>query len=429
MADIEKGELFSPELQKEIKSRFAHIDTDPEKGKRLFFENSGGSLRLKAAANIRAQIDEFPDCPERGHERAKYLKKFQLQGISDIMDVVFDAKDGALITELTASQTMFQMVGAILENVEGGNAVTSELDHPSAYDAVKYYCKKTGKEFRSVPASKVTGGIEVEEILKYVDKDTCLLNIIFASNITGRINDMEAIIKAVREVNPEIYVVTDAVQHTPHNVYSVSELGLDGVNFAPYKFFGTRGSGFAYVSDRVAKLPHRKVLARPDDIWELGTPCPSNFAAFTEVVNYVCWLGEHFTDSDNRREKYVAGMQHIHLQERALLDRLLNGTESVPGLRHINGVHVYCDVPSLKNRDLIIAMGINGLHWTDAVAEYQKRNVTVFDRVAPSPFSTRIVNAIGYDGAIRVSPLHCHDTNDIDLFLQITAEIAKEFSK
>ena len=31
---------------------------------------------------------------------------------------------------------------------------------------------------------------------------------------------------------------------------------------------------------------------------------------------------------------------------------------------------------------------------------------------------------LGITGCIRVSPLHCHDTSDIDDFLRVTAEIA-----
>ena len=38
---------------------------------------------------------------------------------------------------------------------------------------------------RVVPANKLTGGIDPDEVVKYVDKDTCLLSIMSASNISG----------------------------------------------------------------------------------------------------------------------------------------------------------------------------------------------------------------------------------------------------
>ena len=216
MENYEHGLLFDPALSAEIKERFCYVDADPEFGKRLFFENSGGSLRLKASVEEQAKYQAFPDCPERVHARSKELKRIQLRGIDDVMHVVFGASGGALLTEMTASQCMFQMVGAILENCPGTNAVTSVLEHPSAFDAVKYYCEKTGKEFRVAQANPKTGGIDPEEIRRVVDKDTCLLSVMYASNITGTIMDMEGIVRAAREINPDIYIVTDAVQHAPH---------------------------------------------------------------------------------------------------------------------------------------------------------------------------------------------------------------------
>lgn len=429
MQNYSHGLLFSPELSKEIKDKFYYVDEDPEFGRRLFFENSGGSLRLKDSVQEQAKYQAFADCPERSHARSRELKKIQLKGIDDIMKVIMGADDGALITEMTASQAMFQMVGAILENVEGDSAVTSVLEHPSAFDAVKYYCNKTGKEFRVAQANPKTGGIDVDEIRRVVTPGTCLLSIMYASNITGTIMDMEAIVKAAREINPNIYIISDAVQHAPHALMDVSALKLDGLNFAPYKFFGTRGMGYAYVSDRVAKLPHRKILQRPEDVWELGSPTPGNFAAMSAVVDYVCWIGSHFTDKSERRELYGVGMEHIHLQERALLWRMLEGSKEVPGLRHIPGVQIYVDTDDLSCRDLIVAMSIDGIGMTECVAEYQKRGVTVFERVNTSVYSKRIVEAIGIEGAIRVSPLHCHTVEDIDRYLEITAELAREYAK
>ncbi len=145
MENYEHGLLFDPALSAEIKERFCYVDADPEFGKRLFFENSGGSLRLKASVEEQAKYQAFPDCPERVHARSKELKRIQLRGIDDVMHVVFGASGGALLTEMTASQCMFQMVGAILENCPGTNAVTSVLEHPSAFDAVKYYCERPAR--------------------------------------------------------------------------------------------------------------------------------------------------------------------------------------------------------------------------------------------------------------------------------------------
>lgn len=424
--NTEHGILFPDEYQKHLKEQFFYADRDPVYGPRLFFENSGGSLRLKAALEAKEAAERFPDCPERNYARGLKLEQYVSEGTREILETVFGAKSGALVTELTASQTMFQIVDVILDHIKWGkNAVTSCLEHPSAHDAVEYACKKTGREFREVPANKITGGIDPDEVMKYVDKDTCLVSIMAASNISGNIMDIKEITRRVREVNPDIYVITDTVQHAPHAVIDVEDWGVDAANIAPYKFFGVRGCGYAYVSDRVASMMHHKLTFKDPDVWALGTPAPGNFAAMLAVIDYVCSIGERYCHSADKRTLFTEGMTRIHLQERALLYRMLEGTPEVPGLRHIPNVEVYVDMEDLTWKDLIVAMGIRGIDYIPCVIEYMKRGVTVFERVRSSMYSRRIIDTLGIPGAIRVSPLHCHGTDDIDRFLRITKEIAE----
>ena len=203
--NTEHGSLFPVEYQEHLKSQFCYADTDPLYGPRLFFENSGGSLRLRAAVEAKAACEQFPDCPERNYARGLKLAHYVSEGTKEILEIVFGAKSGALVTELSASQTMFQIVDVILENIKWGkNAVTSCLEHPSAHDAVEYACSKTGREFREVPANPKTGGIDVDEVMKYVDQDTCLVSIMAASNISGNIMDIKELVRRVIEVIPEI---------------------------------------------------------------------------------------------------------------------------------------------------------------------------------------------------------------------------------
>ena len=107
-----------------------------------------------------------------------------------------------------------------------------------------------------------------------------------------------------------------------------------------------------------------------------------------------------------------------------MLHRMLEGSREAKGLRYIDGVTVFADTNDLTRRDLIVAMCIDGMDLTETVAEYQRRGVTVYERIDTSIYSKRIVEAIGIKGAIRVSPLHCHGTEDIDKFLKITEEMS-----
>lgn len=421
--DYPQGLLFSKELQQQVRDRFCNVDADSF-GPRAFFENSGGALRLKACAETAMKVDTHPDCPGRHQKQADIQGTYVEQGYADLR-TIFGSQKGSIITYLSASQVMFNIIGAIAASVPGKNMVVSVLEHPSGFDSVQYYADRYGLELRVMQSNPATGGIDVSEVERLVDQDTVLLSCMYSCNITGAINDIPAFVKAARAIKPDLYIVVDAVQHVPHGVVDVDALGIDAMDFAPYKFFGLRGSGIGWVSDRCAVLPHNRILCYSKDTWELGSTAPHLFANYSAIVDYVCWLGSQFLESDNRRELFVEGMHRIELQERALLYRALEGTDELPGLRKIPGITVHCDNPDLTQRDFILPISFANMDVTSAVEEYVKRGVYVFERKAPSHYSKRIVESFGLDGVIRVSPIHCNSPEEIDQFLRASMEIAK----
>jgi len=421
--DYPQGLLFSDEMQQMVRDCFHNTDSDSF-GKRVFFENSGGSLRLKSCIQAVQDIDTHPDCPGRHQQQADVLDAVVKKGYSDIR-IIFNTQKGSIATCLSASQVMFNIVGAIAENVPGSNMVVSVLEHPSAFDSVQYYAEKMGLELRVLQSNPLTGGIDAEEIKRKVDKDTVLLSCMYSCNITGAVNDIPSMVAEAREIKPDIYIVVDAVQHAPHGLIDLSKLEIDAMDIAPYKFFASRGSGIGWLSERCAKLPHNRILCYSKDTWELGSTAPHQFAGYSAIVDHVCWIGSQYIQSDERRILFEEGMHRIELQERGLLHRALDGAGELPGLRSIKGATVHCDNPDLTKRDFILPITFDNLDVTSAVKEYVKRGVYVFERKAPSHYSKRIVESFGLDGVIRVSPIHCNSPEEIDTFLRATLEIVK----
>src|SRR5262245_7593421 len=131
--DIDQGQAFPAELSRQVKDRFHHVDHDFMGRRRLYFENAGGSLRLKAVLEAVAQVDAVPDSAERIHGVATWLKQVQTRGIADVR-LLLNASGGTVHASLTASGAMFDMVRAVAEHVPGDNIVTTVLEHPSSYD-------------------------------------------------------------------------------------------------------------------------------------------------------------------------------------------------------------------------------------------------------------------------------------------------------
>ncbi|MBF4694440.1 aminotransferase class V-fold PLP-dependent enzyme [Fusibacter ferrireducens] len=424
MGLVKNAGLFSSEMTSDIKGKFFYVDYDNNGEKRLFFENAGGSLRLKSAVEADARYAAYPDCPERIHDIALMLKGVQKKGIEDVR-LLLNAHDGNILVTYTASIAMYNMVRAVVENNPGQNVVTTCLEHPSSYDACQYYAERTGKTFKAVSANRTSGRIEVDEVLKHIDAETCLLSVMYASNLSGAIMDIETLVQEVKKINPNTYIIVDAVQHAPHGLIDLQKTPVDGLNFAPYKFFGNRGVAYAYVSERLSTLSHDKLIARADNDWELGSPTPSDYAAMTEIVNYLCWIGNQFKpELIDRRALIVEGITRIKKQEQALLELMLNGTEAQKGLRDIKGVTVHFDTDDFEKRDLILSLSFDKMDCTTATIKYREKGVIVYERVATSLYSKRMLEAFDLEGVLRVSPLHCHDITDVVTFLRATEALA-----
>ena len=421
-----QGLLMPAELTQQIRDKYYYVDVDPfTNKKRLFFDNSGGSLRLKAASEAFQKVDDLPNCGGHGGKASDYLDSLRVKACED-MATMFNADGGCIMTSMTASIIIFDVSEAIVQNVPGTNVVTTELEHPSAFDGSQVPAERYGKELRVAKTDPRTGSIPIENILKLIDKDTCLLSVIMTSNITGAILDIETLAREARKIKSDLYIICDSVQHTPHGLTDMKNWGLDCVNFAPYKFGGPRGLGVGWLSERVMNLPHRKLIREVQSNWEMGGCAPAMYAALSAIFDYVCWVGSQFTDSTDRRALYVEGMTRITLHERALLDRMLHGGDGTPGLLAIPGVKVAVEMDDLTQRDLIVPIVFDNMSCEEAARAYEAAGVVVHERTDSSLYSARQVNSIGLHGIVRVSPLHCHTYSDIDEFLKITAELAKK---
>ena len=407
-----------------IRSRFLNVDRDFTGQRRLFFDNAGGSLRLKAAEEAFSRADSIPDCSEHSNRIAKYLDEIERRGRKDLLECVFNASGGVLYPSYSASQIMMELCRVFAESAKGTNVAVTALEHPSAFDGMKLYAGLHGREFRVAQVNPATSGVDAESIIELIDKDTAVLSCMYASNISGFIFEVERIFKAARKINPDILILCDAVQHAPHAVLDFNAIGADALVFAPYKFFGVRGFSIACLSERAASLPHLRLLAKPNDEWSLGSPAPGHYAAISEIVSYVMWLGGGEADAlGDRRTLFTRGMELIASHEREMLSLALEGVGGEPGLRHIPRVTVKMDGSPLDRRDFIIGLEFANMGCEKAVAEYEKRDVIVFERTATSLYSRRMVEAFGSPGVVRVSPLHVHGPDDIAHFLHVTREM------
>lgn len=201
----------------------------------------------------------IPDCSERHHKMALYLQSIEEAGKDDVR-TIFNVRGGSIVTSLTASQAMFSMVCAVAENIPGRNIVTSILEHPSAYDAASYYAEKTGKELCVAKSNAVTGGVDVEAITSLIDQDTCLLSVMYTSNISGAIYDIPEIIRNARERSLLYHMLEGTKQHKGLRHMERVHVFMDGPDLTKRDLI--IGIGFDHVgfADVVREYEKRDVI-------------------------------------------------------------------------------------------------------------------------------------------------------------------------
>lgn len=412
-------EFFPKDLQNKLRNQFYFLDEDLNGNKRIFFENAGGALRLKNAVEKYVEVSKIPDSPVRDYDIAQMINQDITDGKKDI-SMLLNAEGGEIAISLTASKIIFEMITVAAINLPKGNIVTTSIEHPSSYDACEFSSQQYGHELRVAKADHSTGSVFLEELLSHIDEDTRIVSLILTSNITGGMHDLEKYTKAIHERNSEAIIIVDAVQGAPHELIDLSKCHVDGINIAPYKMFGLRGVGFAWLSNRLACMPHHRLLATAETNWDLGSATPAHYASFSKIVDYICEIGMYYIGENDRRTLIEEGMNRIKLQEQAILNRLLNGSETIQGTKQLNNVMIHFEKENGIDQDLILAMTFSNISNNSAVEVYKNNNIQVFARETSSHYSKRILESVGLDSLVRVSPIHVHNSEDVDEFLRVT---------
>ena len=415
--DYGKG-LYSPKLMKEIRSRFLYVDRDPYSGKRIYLEAASGSLRPRSVIEAMAKETCLPDQQGRANPGSAHSVEVTAKGIEDLM-IFFGAKSGQTIPGWSSSHVIYRITNAVLSSIPGTNVVTTGLDHASVRSAVTQFAGKYGKEERIAEPNRETGSIELGTIYEKIDKDTCFLAVIHTSNVTGEVYDVKTIAQEARKIKPDLYIMVDGVQYSPSDLIDVEEIGADAYVFAPYKNYGVKGCGYAHVSDRLAKLPHWKYIFKPETSWDLGGVEHQSYAAWSAVVDYLCWLGGHFTDSADRRAQVVAAMQSIKAHSTGLLSTLMYGTDKMAGFKEMKHVTVYGMEEDLSSRACLVGFNLEGIESTKGCELYREKQIRLH---APGqdPFFAAMLKQLGISSFIRLSACHYNTPEEIELFLKAT---------
>ncbi len=410
-----------PGLMDQVRERFAQVDTCPEQGPRIFFENAGGALTLKSVVEVSKKYAEIPDNQGRDNVASRALVDAINKSKQDAK-LFLNASSGQVFVGESGTELLFRLISnAVIETPESGNVLGTTLEHPASRSAAQRWAKIASKEYVSVPHNDETGSVTAQDYAALVTPDTRVATIIHTSPVTGMGVDVKAISETIRTVAPDCYIIVDGIQHAAHGGLDIDAYNIDGYAISPYKVFSRHGYGMAWISDRLSALPHDSLIDGPEGNWELGTRDTGAYATFSEVVDYIDWIGGQFTDSTDRRERIEAAGVAIHAQEKALTDAMLHGTGNLKGLADMEEVSIIGGIDN-PLREGLVAMNIDGVDAGALVSELNERGIRVHIRKADH-YSGNVLNPLGMPSCVRVSMCHYNTVGEVARFLEAVRDI------
>ncbi|MEM6304456.1 MAG: aminotransferase class V-fold PLP-dependent enzyme [Pseudomonadota bacterium] len=405
-----------------IRDRFAHVESCPFAGPRVFFENAGGALTLKSAVETSTRFAAIPDNQGRDNPAAHALMDIISTSKAD-MALFFNAPEGQFFVGESGTELTFRLLRTMVMGTGAGAVIGSSVEHPASRSAARKWAEAAGKPYINVPHDDATGLVSAQAYAAAMTPDVQVATILHTSPVTGMSMDVAGIAAAIRAVAPQAFIFVDGIQHASHGRIDIASYDIDGYVVSPYKVFSRHGYGVAWVSDRLTALGVEQLIGGPSQTWEMGTRDTGAYATFSDVVRYFDWLGGEVSQETGPRARIEAAGAAIHDYEQALCQAMLHGMGNLPGLADLPGVTILggADNPA---REGLVSFALEGMAAVDIVTALNAQGIRTHTRKADH-YSGNILEPLGMEAAVRVSLCHYNSMNEVRALLTAMKGIAE----
>ncbi|WP_109487049.1 cysteine desulfurase-like protein [Occallatibacter savannae] len=304
----------------------------------------------------------------------------------------------------------------------GDEILLTVLDHDANFSPWKALEEK-GVTIRVADIREEDCTLDLDDLKSKLNRRTRLVAVGYASNSVGSINPVREITQLAHQAGALTYI--DAVHYAPHGLIDVKELDCDFLVCSPYKFFGPHMGTLYGKREHLERLRPYKVRPSSDQIperWETGTLAHELIAGVGAAVDYIAGLGRR-TDSlaGKRREAIAAAYNATVAYERILLEKMMEGLQTVPGLR-IFGI---TDPHRFAERCSTLSLRI-GDHHPKTIAEFlAERGMFTWDG---NYYALNLSDRLGVEGKggmLRIGLVHYNTLEEVDRLVSALHDFAR----
>ena len=292
---------------------------------------------------------------------------------------------------------------------EGDEIVLTVMEHHSNLLPWQEVGKKTGAKLVFLEPDK-TGFISDEEIKAKITEKTKLVSLAHISNVLGRKNPVEKVIKAAHDVGA--VAVVDGAQAVPHTKVNVRELDADFYVFSGHKMLAPMGIGVVYGKKKLLnKMPPFLTGGEMIEYVELDSATyaevPHKFEAGTVNVGGAVGLHAAMDYLEN------IGFDYIEETELRLTKRLFEGMKALP---YIN----IAGSEGAKEHNGIITFTIDDVHPHDSASILNNAKICVR---AGHHCAQPLMKFLGFNSTLRASLYFYNTEEEVDRFLDSLTKV------
>lgn len=320
---------------------------------------------------------------------------------------------GANMTSIT-----FSFSRALSQEWQAGDEViVSEADHGANRSSWIMAAHDRDVTVHHLPIKDRTGTLDLDALDALLNEKTRLVALTAASNITGTITDLKAVIEKCHQVGVKVFV--DAVHLLPHQRVDVVALDVDFLAGSAYKFFGPH-LGFIYGKQEwLSSIEPYKVEpapSTPPNCWETGTLNFEALSGFIAAIEYIASLGE----GETLRNSLETAYQRIHQYESELTAHFLDQ------LAAIDGATLY-GLDGVEGRTATFALRFGDIDPAEVAEALGRQQIYVW---SGHLYADKLTDAFGVTekgGILRVGVMHYNTHDEIERFFDALKGVLKRY--